>query len=76
MDALAPRDECITIEVAVAGFAKLVDLPFSDFVLAGITRMEDNLSKAKGKKEKEKLKNQTKGKKQTAANQKVKTDQS
>ncbi len=38
--------------------------------------MEDSLSKAKGKKEKEKLKKQTKGKKQIAANQKVKTDQS
>ena len=38
--------------------------------------MEDNLSKAKGKKEKEKLKNQTKEKKQIAANQKVKTDHS
>ena len=47
-----------------------------DFVLAEITRMEDNLSKAKGKKEKEKLKNQTKKKKQIAANQKVKTDPS
>ena len=58
------------------GFAKLVDLPFSDLLLAEITRMEDNLSKAKGKKEKEKLKKQTKEKKQTAANQKVKTDHS
>ncbi|MFC1995776.1 hypothetical protein ACFLVM_02760 [Chloroflexota bacterium] len=58
------------------GLAKLVDLPFSDLLLAEITRMEDNLSKAKGKKEKEKLKKQTKEKKQIAANQKVKTDHS
>ena len=40
-------------------------------MVKGITRMEDNLSKAKGKKDKEKLKKQTKEKKQVTAKQKV-----
>jgi hypothetical protein len=40
---------------------------FSDLLLGEITGMEDNLSKAKGKKEKEKLKNQAKKKKQVVA---------
>jgi hypothetical protein len=40
---------------------------FLRFISGKIARMEDNLSKAKGKKEKEKLKNQAKKKKQVAA---------
>jgi hypothetical protein len=43
-----------------------LDLLFSDLLLGEITRMEDNLSKAKGRKEKEKLKSQAKEKKQVA----------
>ncbi len=46
-----------------------MDLLFWDLLLGEITRMEDDLSKAKGKKEKEKLKNQAKEKKQVAAKQ-------
>jgi hypothetical protein len=42
---------------------------FSDLLLGEITRMEDNLSKAKGRKEKEKSKQQAKEKKQVAAKQ-------
>ena len=53
----------------MAGLANLVDLLFSDFMLAEIIRTEDNLSKAKGRKEKDKLRNQAKGKKQVAAKQ-------
>ena len=46
-----------------------MDLLFSDLLLGEITRMEDNLSKAKGRKEKEKNKQQAKEKKQVAAKQ-------
>ena len=40
-------------------------------MLAEIIRTEDNLSKAKGRKEREKLKNQAKEKKQVAAKQMI-----
>ena len=46
-----------------------MDLLFSDLLPGEITRMEDNLSKAKGRKEKEKIKQQAKEKKQIAAKQ-------
>ena len=46
-----------------------MDLLFSDLLLGEIIRMEANLSKAKGRKEKEKSKQQAKEKKQVAAKQ-------
>jgi hypothetical protein len=48
-----------------------LDLVFSDLLLREITGMEDKLSKAKGKKEKQKLKDQAKEKKQLAAKQRI-----
>jgi hypothetical protein len=42
---------------------------FSDLLLGEITGMEDNLSKAKGRKEKEKAKQQAKEKKKIADKQ-------
>jgi hypothetical protein len=42
---------------------------FSDLLLGEITGMEDNLSKAKGRKEKEKTKQQAKEKKKIADKQ-------
>ncbi len=73
MSLLLPKTGAYTNRKREAPHVKLIYSLDYDSII-GKTRMEDNLSKAKGKKEKEKLKNQTKGKKllRTKETQRVK----